>query len=117
MLEAIGVLVLHIPLYAFWTEFAEVEGKVLPRLPADDLVVTHSQLNAALLAAKAAVGLHHLVLFFGRDPSAGGNAVEAGAKLFDDVRNFSGNFSHTSQSCEALSFRFGRAPQSILAQG
>jgi len=117
MLEAIGVLVLHIPLYAFWTEFAEVEGKVRPRLPADDLVVTHSQLNAALLAAKAAVGLHHLVLFFGRDPSAGGNAVEAGAKLFDDVRNFSGNFSHTSQSCEALSFRFGRAPQSILAQG
>ena len=46
---------LQISLHALGTEHAAVERKLLPRLKADHLVVLHLELDAALLAAEAAV--------------------------------------------------------------
>ena len=43
-----------------------IEGKVVPRLEPDNLVVFDFQLNAALLAAEAAMGLDQLVGFDSR---------------------------------------------------
>src|SRR6185295_4496557 len=51
--ETIGVAALHVPLHALGTEHAAVEGKLLPRLEADDAVVAHLELDAALLAGEA----------------------------------------------------------------
>ncbi len=68
ILEPVRVLVLHVALYALGAELAAIEGKVLPRLKADDLVVAHSQLDAALLPTEAAMGLHHSIFFFRAEP-------------------------------------------------
>ena len=48
---------LQVALHALRAEHAAVERKVLPRLEADDLVVPNLELDPALLAAEAAVGL------------------------------------------------------------
>ena len=54
---------LQVTLHALWTEHAAIEGKFLPWLEADNLVVLHLELNAALLAAEAAMGLDQFVRF------------------------------------------------------
>ncbi len=59
--QAVGVRALQVTLDALGAEHPPVEGKVIPRLKADDFVVLHLQLNAALLAAKAAVRLDKFV--------------------------------------------------------
>src|SRR5208282_2200825 len=82
MFQAVGVLILHVALYALGAQFSEIEGKILPRLPPNYLVVSYAQLNAALLTAETAMRLHHLVFLFRRDPTACGNAIERGAELF-----------------------------------
>src|SRR5262249_50036035 len=51
----------QITLDAFRTEHALVEREVLPRLEADDLVVLDLELDAALLAAEAAVSLDEML--------------------------------------------------------
>src|SRR5664279_2570367 len=81
VLQAVGVLVLHVALHALGTELSQVEGKVLPWLPSHYLVVTDTQLNATLLSAETAMGLHHPVFFFRTDPSARGDAIERGTEL------------------------------------
>ena len=55
--QSVGMRALQVALDAFRTEHAAVERKLLPRLEADDFVVAHLELNAALLAAEAAVRL------------------------------------------------------------
>ncbi len=55
--QAIGVRALEITLHAFRAQHAAVERELLPRLEADDLVVADLELDAALLAAEAAVRL------------------------------------------------------------
>ena len=52
---------LQVAFDALGTEHAAVERKLLPRLKADDFVVFHLQLDAALLSAKAAMRLHQSV--------------------------------------------------------
>src|SRR5690349_23029382 len=49
---------LQIPFHAFGTELAAIERELLPRLEAHHGVVAHLELDAALLAAEAAVRLH-----------------------------------------------------------
>ena len=52
---------LQVSLDALRTQHAVVKGEILPRLEPDDRVVLHLELDAALLAAEAAVRLHHAV--------------------------------------------------------
>ena len=69
---------LQIALDALRTEHAVIERKLLPRLEADDLVVLDLELNAALLAAEAAVRLD--------DPVGLDAGVEAGTGRVSAVR-------------------------------
>ena len=70
--QAIGMRSLEVALDAFRAQHPAIEGKLLPRLEADDLVVEHLELNAALLSAETAVRLHQLLgLDAGRQPRTG----------------------------------------------
>ena len=79
--EPVGVVALEVALHALGAELALVEGEFLPGLEADDLVVLHLELDAALLAAEAAVGLHDLVRRGVGEPTAGRGEVQVGAEL------------------------------------
>src|SRR5215471_21393664 len=46
---------LHVPLHPFGAKHTAIEGKFFPGLEANHLVPTHFQLNATLLATKAAM--------------------------------------------------------------
>ena len=67
--QAIRMLVLHVALHALGAELALVERELFPRLEADDLFVLDLELDAALLAAEAAVRLHDPVRFAVGRPS------------------------------------------------
>ena len=51
---------LQITLHAFGAQFPFIKGELFPGLETDHMVVTDFQLNAALLAAKAAMRLDQL---------------------------------------------------------
>src|SRR5690606_7502326 len=55
--EAVGVRLLQVTLHALRAHHPAVEGELVPGLDADDGVVAHLQLHAALLPAEAAVRL------------------------------------------------------------
>ena len=55
--QPVGMIGLQVALHAFRAEHAAIERELFPRLEPDHLVVANLQLNAALLAAEAAVGL------------------------------------------------------------
>src|SRR5207245_9358077 len=59
----VGVPVLQVTLYAFRTKLSLIDGKFLPGLEADDLVLPDLELDAALHAAETAVRFHELVRF------------------------------------------------------
>ena len=63
--QPVGMVALQVALDALGAEHAVVEGEFLPRLEADHVVVAHLELDAALLAAEAAVRLDQAV---GRSP-------------------------------------------------
>ena len=69
---------LQVALHALWAEHPAVERELLPGLEADHLVVAHLELDAALLAAEAAVRLDQPVrrLRATRSPAAGRLVVE-----------------------------------------
>lgn len=56
---------LQVTLDPFRTQFAPVEGELVPRFKADDFVVFDFKLDTALLAAKAAVGFDEFIWFDG----------------------------------------------------
>ena len=64
--QAIGVRALQVALDALGTEHAVIERELLPRLEADDLVVLDLELDAALLAAEAAMRLDEPIGLGGR---------------------------------------------------
>ena len=64
--ESIGMRTLQVPLDAFRAQHPAIEGKVLPRLEPDDLVVADFELNAALLPAEAAMRFDEPVGFNAR---------------------------------------------------
>jgi hypothetical protein len=49
---------LHVALHTLRTKHSVVEGKFLPRLEPDHVVAANLELNAALLAAEAAMRFH-----------------------------------------------------------
>ena len=57
VVQPVGMRALQVALDALRAEHAAVERELLPRLEADDLVVADLELDAALLAAEAAVRL------------------------------------------------------------
>src|SRR5262249_8994241 len=70
--QAVRVRALEVPLHALGAEHAAVEREVLPRLEADHLVAGDLELDAALLAAEAAMCLDELVgRFLGAAARAG----------------------------------------------
>ena len=73
--QPVRVLVLQVALHALGTELPAVEGELLPGLEADDLLVLHLELDAALLAAEAAVRLHEAVGLAVGAPAAGRHAL------------------------------------------
>ena len=58
--KPVRVAALHVALHALGAEHAVVERELFPRLEADDSVFANLQLDAALLPAEAAMGLHQL---------------------------------------------------------
>src|SRR5262245_30059178 len=61
MEQPVGMRALQVAPHALGTEHALVERELLPRLEAHHLVPPHLELDAALLAAEAAVRLHQPV--------------------------------------------------------
>ena len=56
--QTIRMRALEVPLHTFRAQHSAIEWKFLPRLEADDFVVAHLELYAALLPAEAAMSLH-----------------------------------------------------------
>ncbi len=83
--QAVGVGALQVAPDALGAQHAAVEGELLPGLEADDLVVAHLELDAALLAAEAAVRLHQPV---GRPARLG---LEAAGRRIRRVRPVAGH--------------------------
>ena len=83
--QPVRMRALQIPLDAFRTQHSFVERKVFPRFKPDDRVVFHLELNATLLAAKAAMRLDDLVrLNAGFQPHASAKR-QMWAELVNDV--------------------------------
>ena len=66
--KPVGMVSLHVALDALGAKHAAVEGKLLPWLEPRHAVVADLQLNAALLAAEAAMGLYELLAALPRLP-------------------------------------------------
>ena len=92
--QPIRVLVLHVALHALGAELPLVERELLPRLEADDLLVLHLELDAALLAAEAAVRRHDPVGVAARGPAAGRFSIEMRAELRHEIRDRRGQSGH-----------------------
>ena len=110
--QSIGMRALQVALHALGTEHAAIEGKVFPRLEADDLVVAHLELDPALLSAEAAMGLYQPVgLDAGRQPHAR-HRRQVRPELLDDAQGICWNLSHAGY----LASRSSRAFKYLLPQ-
>ena len=97
--QPVGMRALQVALHALRAEHAAVEREVLPRLEADHLVVAHLELDAALLAAEAAVRLHQPIgLDAGRQPHAR-HRGQVRPEPFDDAQGIDRNLSHVGYLC------------------
>src|ERR1019366_4834208 len=78
------MVALEITLHTLWAEHAAVKWKLLPRLEADDSILTDLQLDSTLLSAKAAMCLDQLLGRMDRFifPPTGWDVVEVWPKLF-----------------------------------
>src|SRR5215467_5497543 len=76
---------LHVALYTFGAQHPVIEGKFLPRLETDDLVLANFKLNATLLAAKAAMRFDKTVGGFARFilPASRRYVRRVGTKAFE----------------------------------
>src|SRR6185436_7614059 len=100
--QPIGVRTLQVPLDALRTEHPAVERNVFTWLEADDLVVQHLQLDAALLPAEAAMRFHQ-PLGVGAGRAAGaGRRRSVRAEPFDDAKLVDWNRRHVRYSVSAI---------------
>ena len=83
--QPVRMVRLQITLHALGAKHPAVEREVLPRLEADHAVLANLELNAALLAAEAAVRLHQLLGAVARLvlPAAGRRVVQVRAVAFE----------------------------------
>ena len=84
--QPVGVAALEVALDALRAQLALVERELVPRLEADDRVVADLQLDAALLAAEAAVGLDDAVDLEPGVPAARRRLVEVRPVAGDQLR-------------------------------
>jgi hypothetical protein len=87
MEQPVGVGSLQVAFDSFGTELALVKGEVVPGFKANDLVVFDFKLEAALLAAKAAVGLDEFVWL---SPGVQPQAAAVGQRGAEGVFNWNG---------------------------
>ncbi len=83
--QPVGVCALQVAFYALRTQLALVERKLHPWLEADHLVVFHQQLDAALLAAEAAVGLDDAIRCAARIEPLAAGAAKVRAEPLNDL--------------------------------
>ncbi len=83
--QAVGVAALQVPLDPLRAELALVERELVPGLEAHDLVVADLELDAALLAAEAAVGLHDPVDLEAGVPATRRGPVQVRPEPFDEL--------------------------------
>ena len=90
------MVALHVALDAFGAKHAAVERKLLPWLEARHAVVADLELNAALLAAEAAVGLYELLALFARLtlPAARRSVIQMGTEAAVQFVLGTRHFSH-----------------------
>src|SRR4029079_19836647 len=96
------MLVLQVPFDALGAELAAVEGEVLPGFEPDDLVLLDLELNAALLAAEATVGLDDPIGLPGGLPSSRGHNIHVRSELCNQVRQRKGRPGHQPFTSAAL---------------
>src|SRR5215470_10033958 len=87
---------LQIPLHAFRAEHAAVEGEFLPRFKANNLIAADLQLNAALLAAEAAMRLHEPIWLDGGGEARPRHHGSVRAERCRDAQVVNGNRSHVA---------------------
>src|SRR5262245_55134264 len=78
------MVVLQVTFHPLGTELALVDRELLPRFKTNHLLVTHLELDAALHAAKAAVGFDQAV-GGARVPATRRFVMEVGAVLGDEL--------------------------------
>ncbi len=114
--EAVRVVALEVALHALGAELPLVEGELLPGIEADDLVVLHLELDAALLAAEAAVGLHPLVGRGVGEPAPRRGQVQVGAELGAELILGEGKRAH-GQAFRLVGSGMGSAYTGMVAKG
>jgi len=82
--EPVGMAALQVALHPLGTELPLVEGEVVPGFKSDHLVVLDLQPDPALLAAEAAVRVHHLVRLRAGIQRRPARAVQARAESFHE---------------------------------
>ena len=92
--QPVRMRALQVSLDALRAQHAAVEREVLPRLEADDLVVLHLQLDAALLAAETAMRLHESLGLDARRQAHARHRREMRPEPFDDLQIVCGDRCH-----------------------
>ena len=109
--QPIGMLVLQVALHPLGAELAAIEGKLLPRLEADNALVLDLELDAALLPAETAVRRDDAIGLAAGRPAAGGLVARMRSEIPDEVRNRRGQSGHQAprlQSSSCVTARFFR---------
>src|ERR1051326_2169455 len=88
------MFILHVTFHTLGTEPTLIEWEVLPWLKTDHAVALHLELNAALLAAKAAMGLYDTIWLNLRVPACGRDSVQGRPELGHQLGNFYWWFGH-----------------------
>ena len=79
------MLVLHVALDSLGAEAALIEREVLPRFKSDYAIVFDFELNAALLAAEAAVSFDHAIRLDVGAPPGRGHSVQRRSELTNEI--------------------------------
>jgi hypothetical protein len=83
MKQAVGVMNLQVSGYAFGAQTAFIDGKIVPWLEADDMIVFDKKIHAALHPAVWAVCRHNFVYHTVRTPTAVRRVVQMWTVGFD----------------------------------
>src|SRR5436190_22453222 len=89
---------LQVTLDALRAQHAAIEGEFFPRLEANDFVVVHFQLNAALLAAETAVRFYQALRLDARRQPIGGHHGKMRTVPIDDAERIRWKCRHVCYS-------------------